>query len=216
MLYARILRPPAHNAKLIKADVSGAKRINGIIVVEEEGLVAALHEIPEEAEKALDLIKAEYEIPEQDLNNRNIFEYLEEKAPAGRIVVQKGDVKKGSEEATVSIKSRFLNHYVAHAPIETHTTVAAIEKDTVKVWSSTQSPFGVRDSVARTLGIQPEKVRVFPVYVGGGFGGKKADQDSVEAARLSKLTGRPVQVAMTRKEEMSAWKELYAPRIWVK
>ncbi|MFC1494514.1 molybdopterin cofactor-binding domain-containing protein [Thermodesulfobacteriota bacterium] len=201
MLYAKILRPPAHNAKLIRADVSGAKKIKGVIIIEEEGLVAALHEIPEEAERALDQIKAEYDSPENDLNNNNIFEYLEQKAPAGRIVVQKGDVKKGSEEATISIKSRFLNHYVAHAPIETHTTVAAIEKDIVKVWSSTQSPFGVRDSVAQTLGIQPEKVRVFPVYVGGGFGGKKADPDSVEAARLTKLTGRPVQVAMTRKEE---------------
>jgi len=201
MLYAKILRPPAHNARLKKVDVSEAKKIKGVIIIEEKDLTAALHEIPEEAEKARDKIKAEYEIPENEVNNRNIFEHLENKAPAGRVVTQNGNVENGRKEAAISIKSRFLNHYVAHAPIETHTTVAAIEKDMVNVWSSTQSPFGVRDSIARTLEIQPEKVRVFPVYVGGGFGGKKADTDSVEAARLAKLTGRPVQVAMTRKEE---------------
>lgn len=201
MLYAKILRPPAHNAKLIRVDVSEAENVKGVIVVQEKDLVAALHEIPEEAEKALDKIKAEFETAEKEINNRNIFEYLESKAPGGRIVTQKGNIDEGRKTSFKSIKSKFLNQYVAHAPIETHTTVAAIEKDIVNVWSSTQSPFGVRDSVARVLEIQPEKVRVFPINVGGGFGGKKADRDSVEAARLAKLTGRPVQVAMTRKEE---------------
>ena len=201
MLYAKILRPPAHNALLIRADVSAAKRIEGVIIVEEEGLVAALHEIPEEAEKALDQIKAEYEIPEKDINNRNIFEYLEKKAPDGQIVTQKGDIDKGRIQAAISFESRYLNHYVAHAPIETHTAVVAIEKDGVKVWASTQAPFRVQSSVAQAIGFPAEKVRVFPAHVGGGFGGKTPHQQAVEAARLAKLTGRPVQVAWTRKEE---------------
>lgn len=201
MLYARILRPPAHNARMTKADVTAAKKIKGAIIVEENDLVAALHEIPEEAEKALDQIKAEYEIPEKDLDNRNLFEYLEKNAPQGQMVTQEGDIDSGRKQAAISIKSRFLNHYVAHAAIETHTAVAAVEKDGAKVWSSTQSPFMVRSSVARALGFPPEKVRVFPVHVGGGFGGKTTNLEAVEAARLAKLTGRPVQVAYTRKEE---------------
>jgi isoquinoline 1-oxidoreductase len=79
--------------------------------------------------------------------------------------------------------------------------VAAIEKDGMKIWSSTQSPFRVRTSVTQAIGLPPEKVRVLPVHVGGGFGGKTTNLETVEAARLAKLTGRPVQVAMTRKEE---------------
>lgn len=201
MLYAKILRPPAHNAKLTKVDVSAAKKIKGVVIIEEKDLIAALHEIPEEADKARDKIKAEYEVPEKELNNRNIFEYLENKAPAGQIVTQKGNVDNGRKQAAISIESKFLNQYVAHAPIETHTAVIAIEKDGVKVWSSTQSPFRVRTSVAQALGLKPEKVRVLPAFVGGGFGGKTHNLEAVEAARLAKLTGKPVQVAYTRKEE---------------
>ncbi len=201
MLYAKILRPPSHDASLTKVDVSAAKEIKDVIIIEEEDLIAALHEIPEQAEKALDQIKAEYEIPETDLRNKNIFEYLEKSAPNGQMVTQKGNIDDGRKEAAVSIESKFLNHYVAHAPIETHTAVVAIEKDGVKVWASTQAPFMVQTSVAQAIGFPPEKVRVLPIHVGGGFGGKTTNLETVDAARLAKLTGRPVQVAMTRKEE---------------
>jgi nicotinate dehydrogenase subunit B len=201
MLYAKILRPPAHGSSLTKVDVSAAKEIKDVIIIEEEDLIAALHGIPEQAEKAFDLIKAEYEIPETDLHNENIFEYLEKSAPNGQMVTQKGDVDDGRKQAVKSIESKFLNHYVAHAPVETHTAVVAIEKDGVQVWASTQAPFRVQTSVAQAIGFPPEKVRVLPVHVGGGFGGKTPHLQAVEAARLAKLTGRPVQVAWTRKEE---------------
>ena len=93
MLYAKILRPSDHGARLTKVDVSAAKKIKGAIIIEEKDLIAALHEIPEEAQKALDQIKAEYEIPENDLHNGNIFEYLEKKAPGEKIVTQRGDIE---------------------------------------------------------------------------------------------------------------------------
>ncbi|MBN1833231.1 MAG: xanthine dehydrogenase family protein molybdopterin-binding subunit [Deltaproteobacteria bacterium] len=201
MLYAKILRPPAHNSRLTKVDVSAAKEIKDAMIIEEEDLIAALHEVPEQAEKALDRIKAEYETPPSDLNNKNIFEYLEKAAPNGQMVTQKGNIDDGRKQAAVSIQSKFLNHYVAHAPIETHTAVAAMEKDGMRVWASTQAPFMVQNSVAQATGLSPEKVRVLPVHVGGGFGGKTTNLETVEAARLTKLTGRPVQVAMTRREE---------------
>ncbi len=201
MLYAKILRPPAHDAKLIKADVSGAKKIDGVVIVEENDLVAALHEISEEAEKALDLIKADYEIPDNDLHNGNIFEYLEKNAPAGQVVIQKGDLENGRKNTVKSIKSRFLNHYVAHAPLETHTAVVSAGKEEVKVWAATQAPFRVQSSVAEVFGLSTEKVHVLPTFMGGGFGGKTAHLQAIEAARLAKLTGKPVQVAWTRKEE---------------
>ena len=201
MLYAKILRPPAHDAKLIKADVSGAKKIEGVVIVEKNDLVAALHEIPEEAKKALDLIKADFEIPDNDLHNGNIFEHLEKNAPAGQVVTQKGDIENGRKNTVKSIKSRFLNHYVAHAPLETHTAVVAADKEEVKVWAATQAPFRVQSSVAEVFGLSTEKVHVLPTFMGGGFGGKTAHLQAIEAARLAKLTGRPVQVAWTRKEE---------------
>jgi nicotinate dehydrogenase subunit B len=61
MLYARILRPPAHGAKLKTVDTAAAAKMTGVVVVKEGGLVAALHQDPEVAAKALDAVKADWE-----------------------------------------------------------------------------------------------------------------------------------------------------------
>ena len=78
------------------------------------------------------------------------------------------------------MEQTYLNSYVAHAPIETHTATAQIgDNGKVTVWASTQAPFQVKNAVATALGIPAEKVRAISRYVGGGFGGKtEADQAS--------------------------------------
>jgi isoquinoline 1-oxidoreductase len=97
--------------------------------------------------------------------------------------------------------SEFYNHYVAHASMEPYTVVAHAEKERVTVWASTQAPFQVRATAAETLKIPEEQVHVITPFVGGGFGGKKSGRQISEAVQLSKITGRPVQLAWTRKEE---------------
>jgi isoquinoline 1-oxidoreductase len=69
------------------------------------------------------------------------------------------------------------------------------------VWASTQSPFGLQDTLASELNMPLEKVRVITPFVGGGFGGKSANQQGVEAAKLAKLSDKPVMVIWTREEE---------------
>jgi len=63
LLYAKILRPPAHGATVKNVDTSAAEKMPGIVLVKEEGLIAVLHSDPEAAEKARSAIKAEYDIP---------------------------------------------------------------------------------------------------------------------------------------------------------
>ena len=201
MLYAGILRPPAHGAKLKKVDTSGAKAVNGAIVIEEGDLIAVLSEHPDTAVAALSKIKAEFSPSPSELNDRNIFEHLEKVAPEGSIESKGGDIREGREAAKQLFEATYLNSYVAHAPMETHTALASVEKDGATVWAGTQSPFGVRDQVARALGLAPDKVHVITPFVGGGFGGKSASAQAVEAARLSRIAGRPVQVAWSRAEE---------------
>ena len=201
MLYAKVLRPPAHNAKLISVDTTPAKNIPGVILVEEDDLIAVLHEQPDVAENALKMIKAEYDTPEQTIDNQNIFKKLEASATSQRIVTENGDIKTGLNNSTRILKAAYYNHYVAHAPIETHTVLVDTGKDKVRVWASSQTPFRVKETVAETLGIDSEKVHVMTPFLGGGFGGKKSGLDIEQAARLAKITGRPVQIALTRKEE---------------
>jgi isoquinoline 1-oxidoreductase len=69
------------------------------------------------------------------------------------------------------------------------------------VWASAQSPFGLRDDIVSELGFPKEKVRIIAPFIGGGFGGKIAHQQGVEAARLAKLSGKPVMLVWTRDEE---------------
>jgi isoquinoline 1-oxidoreductase len=100
------------------------------------------------------------------------------------------------------VTSTFRKGYVSHAPMEPHAAVAEIVEGKATVWVSTQTPFPARDSIAEALGLPTEKVRVITPFVGGGFGGKSPHRQAVEAARLAKATGRPVQVAWTREEEI--------------
>ncbi len=201
MLYASILRPPAHGARLKSVDTSGAKAVKGAVVIEEGDLVAVLHEQPDTAAAALSKIKAEFDPSPSELNDRTIFEHLERVAPEGSIESKGGDLRAGRKAATELFEATYLNSYVAHAPMETHTALAHVEKGKATVWAGTQSPFGVRDQVARALGLASDKVHVIAPFVGGGFGGKSASAQAVEAARLSAIAGRPVQVAWSRAEE---------------
>jgi nicotinate dehydrogenase subunit B len=201
LLHAKVLRPPSHDASLISLDVSGARKFSGAILVQEDGLVAVLHDDPEQAEKALAMISAEWDVPEPKADNNSIFEYLENAAPEGRIYVGKGDLTDGLSAAGQKVESVFFTHYIAHAPIEPYAVMAHANDDKVTIWASTQAPFQVRNTAAETLGIQEENVHVKTPFVGGGFGGKKSGQQIREAVKLSKITGRPVQLAWTRKEE---------------
>jgi len=116
-------------------------------------------------------------------------------------VVEQGNIGRGRNLSVQSLESTYYNHYVAHAPIEPHTAVAQVEGKQATIWASTQTPFRARDAVADQLGLPTENVRVITPFVGGGFGGKGGSQQVLEAARLARRAGRPVQVAWTRQEE---------------
>jgi len=201
MLYAKILRPPAHGAKLKDLDTSGARKVAGVRVVEDGDFVAVLHELPDVAQRALGRIKAEFDVPPATVTDENIHAHLLRVAPKGDVTAERGDLKKGRKLATRTFETTFFDGYVAHAPMETHAALANIEDNKCTVWASTQNPFGARDQIARAIGFRTEKVRVITPFVGGGFGGKTSNTQAVEAARLAKAVGRPVQVMRTREEE---------------
>ncbi len=201
MLYGRILRPPAHGAKLIDVDLSEAQKMKDVQVIKEGDFVAVLHKYPDVAEIALSKIKAKFDGPKSDLDDKSIFDHLLKVAPEGKVVVKDGDLQKGENEARTIFEQTYLNDYVSHAPIEPHTAVVRIEGDKATVWASSQTPFSVKEEVAKELGFPSKNVRVIPPFVGGGFGGKTRNLQALEAARLAKLCGKPVQVAWSRKEE---------------
>ena len=201
MLYARILRPPAHGAKLKTIDLSGAEKTEGARVIQDGEMIAVLHSSFDLAEAALSKVKAEWEVPEATVDDETIYEHLVKVAPAGDVVEEKGNLEEGRKLAASVFEETYFAPYVAHAPMEPHTATAKIEDGAATVWASTQRPFGLQEEVAQTIGLAMEKVRIITPFVGGGFGGKNRNLQSVEAARLAKLAGAPVQVAWSRSEE---------------
>ncbi|MEX2016125.1 MAG: molybdopterin cofactor-binding domain-containing protein, partial [Candidatus Hydrogenedentales bacterium] len=71
------------------------------------------------------------------------------------------------------------------------------------VWTATQRPFDVRAELAEAFGISETQVRVIIVVSGGGFGGKHSGECAIEAARLAKAAGKPVNLQYTREEEFT-------------
>ena len=201
MLHAKIVRPPAHDAKLLRVDTSAATKIKGTRLIKADHLLAVLHEDPELAEEALRQIKAQWMKPAAMVDETTIFDHLMKVAPEGQVVSQGGSLAEGKRISNSVIEHTYLDGYVAHAPIETHTALAKIEGDQATIWASTQTPFRLQEEVASTLGFPVDHVRVITPFVGGGFGGKTRNQQALEAAKLAKLSGKPVQVAWTRAEE---------------
>jgi nicotinate dehydrogenase subunit B len=201
MLYAKVLRPPAHGATLKSVDTTAAERVAGVRVVREGDLVAVLHELPDTATAAFLLVRVEFDLPTTGMDDRNIFDHLLRVAPGGDVVAQGGDLSDGAKRSSRKFETTYLNSYVAHVPIETHAALAHVEGAKATVWASTQNPFGARDQIAKAIGLPVEAVRVIVPFVGGGFGGKTVNGQAVEAARLAKAAGRPVQVMRSRADE---------------
>lgn len=122
-------------------------------------------------------------------------------ATESRLLASDGELKQGKAAAVKHIESTFQDPYIAHSPIENHTATAVMEDGRMKVWASCQTPYPTKEDIAEELGMDQKNVQLHPIFVGGGFGGKIYNPQAIEAARLAKLTGKPVQLVYTREEE---------------
>ncbi|MDL2718408.1 MAG: xanthine dehydrogenase family protein molybdopterin-binding subunit [Acidobacteriota bacterium] len=114
----------------------------------------------------------------------------------------KGDVEKGFAEAEGTLEVVTTTAVQTHVPLETHSLFAEWLGDTLEVQASTQGTFSVRDELAEVFKLSKDKVIVKAEFTGGGFGAKFGAGDyGVFAAKLAKKAGKPVLMALDRKEE---------------
>jgi nicotinate dehydrogenase subunit B len=201
MVFARVLRPPSYGAKLKSVDISAAEKIEGIKIVRDGDFIAVVSENRDKADEAITKIKAEYTFEEIKVTDKNINELMLKSDTTPNVARTAGDIESGRQLSENVFESEYHDCFLAHAPIETHTALANFENEKLTVWASTQTPFPLQDRLVRELNLSLEKVRVIVPFVGGGFGGKSAIEQAVEAAKLAKLTGKPVMVIWTREEE---------------
>jgi isoquinoline 1-oxidoreductase len=201
MLYARILRPPSHDARLISVDTSAAEKIKGVSVVRDGELVAVVSDSRDLTDMAVVQIDAEYASERSEINEVTIFDYINKGEFRSNVIHSGGDIDTAPQLCDQTFENEYHDPYLAHAPMEPHAALARFEGEKLTVWASTQSPFGLQDGLVRELGLSLDNVRVITPFLGGGFGGKAAYRQGIEAARLARVTGRPVMVAWTRDEE---------------
>jgi len=118
---------------------------------------------------------------------------------ANHFVFEVGDPEKGFQEADVIVEREFDTMTVHQGYIEPHTCTAMWNADGyITIWCSSQGHFMVREHTAVILGIPVSRIRVIPMEIGGGFGGKIVPYLEPVAALLSKKTGQPVKITMSR------------------
>ena len=173
---------------------------------------------PHAAEEALTLIDVEYEpLPAVT----NVEDAMKPDAPwlhenwksddaaipnvAGHEQHTFGDLESGFEAADVVVEREYRTQTVHQGYIEPQNATASWSPDgRLTVWCSSQGQFGIRDNVARILGLPESSVKVIPMEIGGGFGGKLNAYLEPVAAVLSRKSGRPVKMWMTRAEVLEA------------
>ena len=210
MLYGKVVRPAAFNAKLRSANTKPAEAIRGVKVVVDENFIGVVAPDQQTANRAATLIAVDWQSPRQP-SNAELFDLLRKPAPErrgggegrGRGSRPQGSIADGLAAADKKLSETYTVAYIAHAPLEPRAAVAEWSGDKLTVWTATQRPFGVRDELAEAFHISQDKVRVIVPDTGSGYGGKHTGECAVEAARLARTAGKPVKLVWTREEEFT-------------
>jgi CO/xanthine dehydrogenase Mo-binding subunit len=175
------------------------------------------------AEEALRLIKVTYEVlphvidveaamaEDAPLLHAHLYTEGLESRPAApsniakRYRSQRGDPDAAFARAEVVMEGRYTTAAVHQGYIEPHACVAAWGEDgRCDVWTASQGQFMVRAYCAKILGLEVSDVRVTPAEIGGGFGGKTTVYLEPVALALSRASGAPVKMVMSREEVFRA------------
>lgn len=204
MMYGKILRAPSYGATMSSVDVSGAKNMPGVVVVQDGNFIGVAAPEPLLAKEALAAIRAKWKNIAQP-SRSEIFDHLRKtsKNGSGRGNDSSGDVSAAYNNADVKISQTFQVDYIAHAPLEPRAGVAQWVDGKLTVWTGTQRPFGVQEELAELFHIPKENIRVIMPDTGSGYGGKHTGEAGIEAARLAKEAGTAVKVVWTREEEFT-------------
>ncbi len=204
MLFAAVLRPPWRGAKHTSVDTGVAERMPGVVrVVQDRYLVAVLADTDEHAIAACALVQAQWEGEPDPSTPLDLPELLMRSGHDAFTTQEQGSLEEGFKAAEHVLETTYFVPYVSNAPMEPRAAVAAWDGDRLTVWAGTQRPFGIRTELAQRFEIPEGDVRVIAPEIGGGFGSKSPYPVAHEAARLSRIAGRPVRVAYTRAEDMT-------------
>jgi 4-hydroxybenzoyl-CoA reductase alpha subunit len=255
MAFCRLLRGIRPHARILAVDTTAAERLPGVYAVitgrdlpikygvlpvgeDEHALctdkvryvgdaVAAVAAVDEEtAERALDLIRVDYEALPAYLSIEDSLTKPGEPVQEGKYgnahraaALEFGDVDAALERSDHVFEDWYFFQGNTHLPLEQHACVArwAGGSGKLTLWTSTQSPHYVHKELAKALELREDQVRVIAPPVGGGFGGKlELFQHEAAAAKLAMVTGRPIKASLNREEVFYCHRGRHPVLMWVK
>jgi isoquinoline 1-oxidoreductase beta subunit len=216
MLYAAVAHPPVLGGKVKSVDDSGALKVIGVkqtIAIDPFkpphafqplGGVAVIADNTFAAFKGRKNLKIEWDNgANASYNSADYKKELQQTArQAGKVIHSVGDPDAEFAKGGKIVEAEYFAPHLAHASMEPPVAVADVQGEKVTVWSPTQNPVGVQEEVAKALGLKKENVTCHVTFLGGGFGRKSKPDYAVEAAVLSKKTGKPVKVVWSREDDI--------------
>jgi len=216
MLYAAVAHPPVLGGKVKSVDNSATLKVKGVTqtipidpftpphAFQPLGGVAVIADNTWSAFKGRDQLKIDWDYGAHAVyNSPDYKKQLQETArQPGKVVHTIGDADAEFAKGSKTIEAEYYAPHLAHASMEPPVAVADVRSDKVTVWSPTQNPQGVQEQVAKALGMKKEDVTCHVTFLGGGFGRKSKPDYAVEAAVLSKKTGKPVKVVWSREDDI--------------
>lgn len=117
-------------------------------------------------------------------------------------LVERGNIDQAFSEGT-SIEAFYQYPFASHAQLEPENCTAWYQEGRIELWAPTQTPQSGKTVVANVLGIDPDKVVVNQLRIGGGFGRRLMNDYMAEAAAISRQIDGPVKLQWTREDDMA-------------
>ncbi len=216
MLYASVVHPPVFGSTVKSVDDTATLHVTGVkqtatletfkppVMMQPLGGVAVIADNTWAAFQGKKKLKIEWEKSEHSAWNSDEFrKELESTARKScKVVRENGNVEKAFAKDGKIVEAEYYAPMLAHVSMEPPAALAVYRDGKVEAWAPTQNPQGARDAVAAAVGVKKEDVTVHMTLVGGAFGRKSFPDFIVEAAVLSKKTGKPVKVVWSREDDI--------------
>jgi CO/xanthine dehydrogenase Mo-binding subunit len=214
MQYAVVARCPIFGAKLKSFDASKAKSVAGVrdvFAIEpvgegafSTGGVAVVADNSWAAMEGRKTLQIEWDNgPNANESSETLHkQFLDNAAKPGKPYRNDGDADAAIASAAKKIEATYEFPFAAHATMEPMNCTVHIRPDSAEAWVPTQAPQWAQDIIAGVSKLPKEKIKVNTTLMGGGFGRRYMADFVMEAAQISKQSGKPVMVLWTREDDM--------------
>ena len=180
-------------------------RMPGVVtVVSLENAIAVVANSTWRAKAALAALKISWKSgPAAKLGSEAIGKSLIAAVGGAGKVEAEGDFATAYAGAAKKLAADYTLPYLAHAAMEPVNCTAEVLPDRVEVWAPTQAQTVNVAAAAAAAGVSADKVNLHTTYLGGGFGRRLKSDYVVQAVKVAKAVGKPVQVIWSREEDMT-------------